>query len=298
MVFRTRPEGELGLVSVIVPTHDRAGLISRALESVRAQTFRPIEVLIVDDGSSDETSDVVARWSRAHATEDLEVVYIRTNRRGAAAARNTGIERAWGSWVAFLDSDDWWEPRKLEVFSRAIQANPVFGLWYSMVQRFDGSGVIPGHKSKGFSGDHKDYLRKLNPIRSLSSVVVRRSLLQEAGGMDERFPSRHDADLYFRLADKTPFGFIPEVLVNYSVSSIGRISSSKRKRMTGWIRFYQKHRNELSLVERLYHQKRILYYALTLRDLPKTIHYGPGGLLHALIVRVIGDRSADGAWVG
>lgn len=283
------PSGDLGLVSVLVPTHNRAALVVKALDSVHEQSYRPIELVIVDDGSTDDTADVLREWSESHATDGLDVVRLEGEGRGAAAARNAGIARATGSWIAFLDSDDRWEPSKLEVFARAIRANPRYGLWYSSVRWIDADGEVARPVPSGFSGDHTARLRTRHPICGMSSVLVRRALLEEIGGLDERLPARHDVDLYFRLADRTEFGFIPDVLVNYNTASIDRISSCSKRRMLGWILFYRKHKKDLSVVERGYHHKRILYYALKERDIPSVIRYGPGGIVHALLGKLL-DR--------
>jgi colanic acid/amylovoran biosynthesis glycosyltransferase len=106
--------GEPGLVSVIVPTHQRGHVITEALDSVRAQTHRPIELLVVDDGSTDETGKVVERWVADRAEPALRVRYVWQENAGAQAARNRGLRESRGAYIQFLDSDDLLEPEKLE----------------------------------------------------------------------------------------------------------------------------------------------------------------------------------------
>ena len=113
MVEATRAQA-LERVSVVIPTHNRAQTLSRTLESVWAQTHRPIELILVDDGSTDATPQVVADWAAQHeAAPDFVVRRLYQDNAGANAARNRGIAAAEGAYVAFLDSDDRWQPDKL-----------------------------------------------------------------------------------------------------------------------------------------------------------------------------------------
>ena len=103
-----------GWVSVVVPTYNRQDLVVGALESILTQNFRPIQVVVVDDGSNDQTADVVGKWARENESEgQFEVLFIQQANRGANFARNTGICKCSGEFVSFLDSDDRWLPAKL-----------------------------------------------------------------------------------------------------------------------------------------------------------------------------------------
>src|SRR5699024_10635905 len=101
------------LVSVIIPSYNRATHISKALNSVYAQTYRPIEVLVVDDGSTDNSKEVIQSWGKKHDSEGFKIRYIYQENAGAPAARNTGIENAKGKYLQFFDSDDALIPEKL-----------------------------------------------------------------------------------------------------------------------------------------------------------------------------------------
>jgi len=103
------------LVSVIIPTYNRADLITKTLDSVWAQTYRPIEVLVVDDGSTDETKKVVTEWKRNHKASNFTTEYIYQENEGAPSARNTGIKNAKGRYLQFFDSDDLLMPEKLDL---------------------------------------------------------------------------------------------------------------------------------------------------------------------------------------
>lgn len=103
------------LASVIIPTYNRAAYICKTLDSVLMQTYRPIEVVIVDDGSRDHTKQVIDEWSEKHTTKDFRCVFIQQKNSGAPSARNTGMKQATGRFLQFLDSDDYLMPEKLEL---------------------------------------------------------------------------------------------------------------------------------------------------------------------------------------
>src|SRR5574341_379304 len=114
--------------SVVIPSYNRANLLDRALKSVRSQTFQGFEVIIADDGSTDDTPDLIKRW-RTHFGDRLRTLWL--DHSGAAMARNAGIAASRGRAVAFLDSDDEWLPQHLEVCYTALQANPEAGMIFT-----------------------------------------------------------------------------------------------------------------------------------------------------------------------
>src|SRR5690242_14976762 len=116
--------GQQPSVSVIIPTYNRARFVGEAVASALAQTLPPLEVIVVDDGSTDDTADVVARLN------DPRVVYLRQENAGPATARNTGVEAARGDLIALLDSDDRWLPRKLELQVPLFEGDGKIGLVY------------------------------------------------------------------------------------------------------------------------------------------------------------------------
>lgn len=109
------------MVSVIIPTYNRATYLEKALDSVWAQTYRPIEVMIVDDGSTDNTKQIIHQWVEKHTSEDFQCVYIYQENAGAPSARNKGIENASGRYLQFLDSDDYLMPEKLKLQINKMQ---------------------------------------------------------------------------------------------------------------------------------------------------------------------------------
>lgn len=196
-------------VSVVIPTHNRAELLMRALESVYAQTRLPDEVIVVDDGSTDDTARQV------HGNFPRVRYHYQPNR-GVSAARNAGIRCARGQWLAFLDSDDTWQPAKLQRQFHALQQAPGYRLCHSdeiWIRR--GRRVNPMKKHAKHGGHIFQHCLALCAI-SPSSVIVHRSLLDEIGLFDETLPACEDYDLWLRLCAENPVLFVDEpLLVKY-----------------------------------------------------------------------------------
>lgn len=178
-------------VSVIIPTYNSAALVTAAVESALAQTLQPSEVIVIDDGSTDDTRQRLSNH---------RVRYLHQPNQGVAAARNLGLREASGDLIAFLDADDVWHPRKLELQIAAIEANPdVLLLGTSVfdwpVERFaniDQAGVVtPTPWCK---------LAIKNRLVT-SSVVLRRSALAQAGEFDTALQGPEDHDLWLRIAE-------------------------------------------------------------------------------------------------
>jgi O-antigen biosynthesis protein len=235
------PERTGPLVSVVVPTYNRATLVCRAVRSVLAQTFPDYEVLVVDDGSTDETEEAV------RSIPDPRVHYLRQSRnRGVSAARNRGIRAARGEFIAFLDSDDEWLPEKLERQVRVLQEAPEeVGLVYSGVRSVDGSGsgwtFRPRHR-----GDVYGEILEANPIHSGSSVMVRRNVVRTAGFFDEGIPAIEDFDYWIRIARFYRFEAVDEPLVRYhDVDGLDRKSLSTEDNLAAREWLFRKHRREM-----------------------------------------------------
>jgi glycosyltransferase involved in cell wall biosynthesis len=147
------PDFVPGLVSVIVPTYNRAHLIERALDSVAAQSYRPIQLIVVDDGSSDDTAALVERWKRSHEDERLEVIALQKTNGGAPSARNEGLRRCQGEFVQFLDSDDMLAPAKIDLQVRALEGDPAaMFAWsgFKVVDPADRQGLGIAASADGF----------------------------------------------------------------------------------------------------------------------------------------------------
>ena len=194
-------------VSVIIPTHNRREILTRAVASVRAQTFRGWHLLIVDDGSDDGTD---RDWSDPG---DSRIRYLRTERRGVSAARNLGIQQARFPWIAFLDSDDTWLPKKLEEQLAALESHPGYLAAHSdeiWIRR--GRRVNPRKIHRKYGGWVYRYSLPRCVI-SPSSILIARDLLDRCGAFDENFPVCEDYELWLRMFARHPICFVDRPLL-------------------------------------------------------------------------------------
>ena len=188
-------------VSVIVPTYNRANLISETIESILNQTYKNFELIIVDDGSTDNTEEVIRKF------KDSRIKYIKTdNWGGPARPRNTGIKKAKGEYIAFCDDDDIWLPKKLEKQIRVFQISNETAMLYTRFKTIEGdviSNKIFPENGKYKSGNifKSIYLRNLI---ACSGVIVKRSVLDQVGlfNTDPNLIAVEDADLWLRIALK------------------------------------------------------------------------------------------------
>lgn len=231
--------GEKGLVSVIIPTYNRARMITRTIDSVLHQTYSQLEVIVVDDCSPDNTGEVVKSY------EDPRVRYIRqeTNQ-GAPAARNRGLALAKGEFIALLDDDDDWLPPKLEIQVAQFRSNPPeVGLLYcgcNVVLR-EGKTVVERREPRYRGAVFREML-SYNFVPSVTPLL-RREVFRRCGGYDESFPSNQDWEMWVRVAREFEFEFVPDVLANYYIHE-SQISTSLEKRVRGLEKILQKFRLE------------------------------------------------------
>ena len=192
------------LVSVVIPTFNRGYCLEESIRSVLQQSFVDFELIVVDDGSTDNTSELVARFPA------VKLIRLEKNR-GVSFARNRGMVEAQGDCIAFLDSDDLWEKDKLasqvKWIEQGFHAVYTDEIWIRNRVR-----VNPMNKHRKYSGDIFRYCLPLC-IVSPSSVLLRAEVLREVGGFDESMPVCEDYDLWLRIAKHYPFHFIAEKLI-------------------------------------------------------------------------------------
>ena len=226
------------LVSVVLPTYDRPEMLVEAVESVASQTYPAIELIVVDDCSPTPAAALL----ETHAPDGLEWNCLRhDSNRGANTARNTGIRAANGDILAFLDDDDRWKPEKLEAQVAAIQDDVgvvVVGQQYV----HDGEETtttlptVDGNATAALIGD--------GIAGPFSTIAVRRSVLEEAGLPDERFPAWQDREWLLRLSCYCRFGAIRRPLVVRRQGDYEQISNKfEAKRDTTYPLYLEKHRN-------------------------------------------------------
>ncbi len=207
------------IISVVIPSYNHGDLIGRALKSVFAQTYTNNEIIVVDNNSTDGTDNILA----AFASTRLKILKV-NNGGSIAYSRNRGVDAALGDWIAFLDSDDWWMPDKLQ--RCADHFNSADMIYHRLVLSNTSAQRLFNQWSSSWalkSPILEHLLKKGNPIAT-SSVVVRRSILEQSGGFDERTEliAAEDYDAWIRLAKITErFHFIPNYLGFYHISSTG-----------------------------------------------------------------------------
>ncbi|MEO1600078.1 MAG: glycosyltransferase [Pseudomonadota bacterium] len=225
--------------SIVVPAYNAAGTITETLESLLAQTFADFEIIVVDDGASDNTVQVVDRF------DDPRIRIVCQTNRGLAGARNTGLYAARGAYVGFCDADDLWEPRKLAVHVHHLDANPEVGI------SFSGSRLInTNSKLLGLTQSPKlsritalDVLCR-NPIGNGSAAVVRRAAFAAISWrpandcrpwwFDERFRQSEDVECWARFALTTDWKIegVPGLLTRYRVNPNGLSADLERQQAT------------------------------------------------------------------
>lgn len=205
-------------VSVIIPTYNRAEYLSRTINSVLKQTFSDWELLIVDDGSADNTFDVVKEFT----DKDERIKYFyQKNSGGPSSPRNTGLEKAQGEFIAFLDSDDEWFPEKLQkqIDFFTNNQNPKLGVLACFVYvKENKTGELTLKKDNYFKGNVINKLVNNNFLFTSSCVMTKLSILKEIGLFDLQFKVGEDWDIWLRISEAGyEFDFVPEYLVNYFV---------------------------------------------------------------------------------
>lgn len=229
------------LMSVIVPTYERTDLLGRALRSVLAQTYRPLEILVVDDASPTDPR------RRVGELDHESVRYLRhEENRGAAVARNTGIEAASGELLAFLDSDDEWLPEKIDAQVMALEKAPEgTGLVSCGVLFVDEGGREYGRRAV-VPPDPYGKLLEENFVGSTSVALLPRQVLERVGGFDRALPSSQDHDLWLRVTRDHDLAAAPQPLVRMHVDlTRPRISSDARAKRAGTKRMLEKHGEEM-----------------------------------------------------
>ncbi|RPJ76371.1 MAG: glycosyltransferase family 2 protein [Alphaproteobacteria bacterium] len=196
------------LISVIIPTYNRSRVLLRAIDSVLAQSFKNFELIVVDDGSTDETSELLAPLIKLN-----QIKYLKQENAGVSAARNIGARNASGEYITFLDSDDEWLPSKLQEQVRFFESNPSFRIvygdevWIRNGRRVNQKAI---HKKSGgwiFSECVQQCL--IAP----SSVMIEKKLFFEMGGFDEKFVVCEDYDLWLKISATFEIGFIANPII-------------------------------------------------------------------------------------
>ena len=225
-----------GLASVVVPAFNRGFMIREALESILRQTYQDWEALIVNDGSTDDTSEVVKEYRR----KDSRIRLIEHGRqRGAQAARNTALRAARGKWIAFLDSDDRWLPDSLEVRLKATKKGSQ--VVHSECYVFEGEGDLELFAVPPLRGHvYRELLRKPGPM--FQGLLISRGAFARLGYLDEKIVAYQEWDTAIRLARHCCFEFVAEPTFIYDCRHADTISKDSLREAVGYEQIVNKHR--------------------------------------------------------
>lgn len=240
------------LVSILIPTYDRAAILPNAIDSVLAQTYGPLEAIVIDDGSRDDTAGVV----QARYSGDPRVRYVYQQNAGVSAARNRGFREARGEFIAFLDSDDYWYPDKLAAQVAALRALPDLGMIWTDLEAVtpDGRTVAPRYLRRMYQayrffptpedifgaeltarpdapriyyGDIFSPMA-IGSLVHTSTVLLRRTRADRVGFFREDFRSGEDYDFHLRTCKEGPVAFLDAPTIKYQVDSADALTVTNR----------------------------------------------------------------------
>jgi glycosyltransferase involved in cell wall biosynthesis len=262
-------------ISVVCPTYNSKAFVSRAIKSIIEQTIPPYELIICDDGSSDGTERVAENLL---IRSGINYLILKGPHRGPGATRNTGIRTASGEWIAFIDSDDFWEPLKLEKISETISKNIDinFICHHEIMVRRNGEFQKLEHGKRYVSSGSLVRQVYASNIFSTSAVVCRKDLLLESGLFDENLMSGQDYELWIRLSPHMRPFFIRQFLGCY-VERDGNITSGPAlRRIVNELKIAVRHKNMVPLIDFFWRISRILRsysYQLIVGSLARSLRY-------------------------
>jgi len=274
------------MVSVIITTFNRSALVINAIESVLNQTYTNYEIIVIDDGSTDDTAARLRPFLK-------QIRYYYQENRGVSAAGNKGIELARGEWIAILDSDDTWLLRKLELQMKTVaEMGAEFGVCFTNCT-FAGRPKAPftAFDEAGFHNTLQsgpldkpvEHVLALHPTMHRSSLLIKRCLVEGQNGFDSQLPPGEDTDILFRLTFKTKFYFVnvPLVYINWTggfsrdklswllVAEGGeRCFSSRAYMYKKWIRLLE-YQSDNEMGQRIRNSLRLLYYDWLIRKVKR-----------------------------
>lgn len=284
--------GKKPKISVIIPTYNRVHFLQEAIESVFRQTFQDYEIIVIDDGSSDNTKEMISKLGH-------KIRYFYQDNRGRSSARNHGIQMARGEYIAFLDSDDVFLPEKNAIQVKALDDNPEYGIVYSHALTMDEKGNPLGMSWQGnLSGwIYPMNLFIKNCLITTPTVMVRANVLKHIGGFDENMHMCEDLDLWRRIARLYPVLHILSPLVKVRLANdVVKNGINVKTFLCGREEFYRKAFREDPSIEKMLkkdlfsemystygmlalQQKKIMYATLLFL---KTIKYNPGTTFHVI----------------
>ena len=237
-------------ISVIIPTYNYGRFLSEAITSALQQTYEPGEIIVVDDGSTDETAEVTESFGE-------RVKYLRQDKAGVCAARNLGVASTTGDYIAFLDADDIWEPTKLEKQMRKFEADAEVGLVHCGMREFDSTTgeTLQFHLEGDEGWVAQMHLLFEKPVinASGSSIMVTRAAFDRVKGFDTRLRNGEDWEFCYRVAKEFKVGYVQEPLVqyrNHGVNATKNISEMERSSLIAWKKIFETDDDTVLMIRR------------------------------------------------
>ncbi|MDY6934515.1 MAG: glycosyltransferase family A protein [Spirochaetota bacterium] len=219
------------IVSIIIPTYNRAEMLKRAIDSVLLQTFQDFELIVISDGSTDNTDKIIL-----HYNDDPRIVYIKRDiSGGASAARNEGLKIAKGKYIAFLDDDDEWVPDKLELQLPLIEnSSKKVGLVYAWMEYFEDKKPVAINAPQLKGNVFPEMLDK-QAIGGCPTIIIKKEVVDKVGYFDEELPRGNDGDYWRRITKHYLVDFTPKVLAKVYIGH-DRISVNNKKGLKNHIK--------------------------------------------------------------
>lgn len=240
------------MISVVIPLYNKEKSVRATLESVLAQTYTDYEVIVVDDGSTDNSAAVVESFiSSLHPSHHFIIRLIQKENGGVCSARNRGIEDAKGEYIALLDGDDKWEPEYLAEQVKMIRDYPEAAMWginyaemyNGKLVRYLATGLPDGYR--GYVENYFQMPKRVSDLFCSSSVVIRRDVFDKVGLFDERIKYSEDIDMWYRIITNYSIAFYDIYMVKYLYDAENRAMNRERK-LKDWLPYYvDKYKNPL-----------------------------------------------------
>ena len=227
-------------VDIIIPAYNAARYLPIAIDSVMAQTFEDWRIILVDDGSTDDTADVVAPYVDRLGQK---LKYIKQVNRGLPAARNVAMANSSAEFLALLDADDVWLPCRLSESLKCFEGRPQVGIAYGFNARVDVEGRVIdtfNRRQKHGEGRIAPYIYMRKVYLNCPTVTFRRKCVDEVGPFDENLRATEDRDLWFRIALRYEVAFVPKVIAHYRVSP-NSMSTDSGRMLEAQLQFIEKH---------------------------------------------------------
>lgn len=267
------------MISVVIPTFNRDLVINRSINSIVSQTFKNWEIIVIDDGGTDDTEAIIKKYQHKYNN----IFYYKFPNMGANIARNIGAGLSKGELIAFLDSDDTWTSRRLELVSKEYQNdNEKF-----FITDFKGNGDRIGKIKRKFldSNNFKQILLSHNLVGGTSNYVVPRKLFFEIQGFDQDLTSCQDHDFINRLTNTYELKFLPGEYAIFYRDTGNRISLKSQNKLSGHIAYYKKYKAKMNILSKILSMKKIALISYYLKS-PVFFRYFPAWVVVWILKKI------------